>query len=86
MGTSNESKVFNVGSGTGYSVLEMMEQMKLSTGIDFKVDLMAARSGDPTVLIADIAKIKNELGWSPKRNLKEMIDSAWSAERDGVAK
>ncbi|NCV44691.1 MAG: UDP-glucose 4-epimerase GalE [Actinobacteria bacterium] len=86
MGNSKESKVFNVGSGTGYSVLEMMEQMKLSTGIDFKVDLMEARTGDPSVLIADIAKVKKELGWSPRRNLKEMIDSAWAAERDGAAK
>jgi UDP-glucose 4-epimerase len=64
----------------------MMEQMKLSTGIDFKVDLMEARSGDPSILIADIEKVKKELGWSPRRNLKEMIDSAWAAERDGAAK
>jgi UDP-glucose 4-epimerase len=86
MGTTPESKVFNVGSGTGYSVFEMMEQMKDSTGINFQVDLMESRAGDPSVLIADVTKIERELGWKPKRNLKEMIDSAWSAEKAGAAK
>lgn len=86
MSNAPESRVFNLGSGSGYSVLEMMSQIRISTGIDFKEDLMDRRAGDPSVLIADISKVKEELGWMPKRNLKEMIDSAWSAERAGQSK
>jgi UDP-glucose 4-epimerase len=74
------ASVFNIGSGTGYSVSEMMNQMKLSTGINFEARIMPRRPGDPERLVADISKIQNELGWKPIATLKEMIDSSWAAE------
>jgi UDP-glucose 4-epimerase len=74
------TSVYNVGSGTGYSVSEMMNQMKLSTGINFEARIMPRRPGDPERLVADISKIQNELGWKPIATLKEMIDSSWAAE------
>ena len=73
--------VFNVGSGTGYTVKEMMNQMRESTGIDFEAKMMPKRSGDPEKLVADVSKIKRELGWKPTSTLKEMIDSSWEAEK-----
>lgn len=75
------AKVYNVGSGGGYSVLEMMEQISKAVGIDLNPKIVARRGGDTPRLIASTAKIESEVGWRPKSNLKEMIDSAWEAER-----
>ena len=74
------SQVFNVGSGKGYSVKEMMDQISKSIGRDINPELSPARAGDSPKLIASIDKIKEQLGWSPKASLEEMIDSAWQAE------
>jgi len=74
------SQVYNVGSGKGYSVKEMMDQISKSIGRDIKPELSPARAGDSPKLIASIDKIKEQLGWSPKASLEEMIDSAWQAE------
>jgi UDP-glucose 4-epimerase len=74
------SQVYNVGSGKGYSVKEMMDQISKSIGRDINPELSPARAGDSPKLIASINKIKEQLGWSPKASLEEMIDSAWQAE------
>ena len=74
------TQVYNVGSGKGYSVKEMMDQISKSIGRDINPELSPARAGDSPKLIASIDKIKEQLGWSPKASLEEMIDSAWQAE------
>jgi UDP-glucose 4-epimerase len=74
------SQVYNVGSGKGYSVKEMMDQISKSIGRDINPEVSDARAGDSPKLIASIDKIKEQLGWSPKASLEEMIDSAWQAE------
>ena len=74
------SQVYNVGSGKGYSVKEMMDQISKSLGRDINPEVSDARAGDSPKLIASIDKIKEQLGWSPKASLEEMIDSAWQAE------
>ena len=74
------SQVYNVGSGKGYSVKEMMDQISKSIGRDINPEVSQARAGDSPKLIASIGKIREQLGWSPKASLEEMIDSAWQAE------
>jgi len=74
------SQVYNVGSGKGYSVKEMMDQISKSIGRDINPEVSQARAGDSPKLIASIDKIKEQLGWSPKASLEEMIDSTWQAE------
>jgi UDP-glucose 4-epimerase len=73
--------VYNVGSGTGYSVKEMMDQIAESMAVDLNPITTARRPGDSPKLIASIKKIEKDLGWRPKATLKEMIDSAWAAEK-----
>jgi UDP-glucose 4-epimerase len=73
-------EVYNVGSGTGYSVTEMINQIAESVGKAIAPTLSPRRPGDTAQLIASIAKIEKALGWKPERSLKEMIDSAWQAE------
>jgi len=77
---ANVDEVYNVGSGTGYSVTEMINQIAESIGKPITPTLSPRRPGDTAQLIASIAKIERDLGWKPERSLKEMIDSAWQAE------
>ena len=78
--STNVDEVYNVGSGTGYSVTEMINQIAESIGKAITPTLSPRRPGDTAQLIASIAKIERDLGWKPERSLKEMIDSAWQAE------
>jgi UDP-glucose 4-epimerase len=73
-------EVYNVGSGSGYSVTEMINQIAESIGKAITPTPSPRRPGDTAQLIASIAKIGRDLGWKPKRSLREMIDSAWQAE------
>ncbi len=70
---------FNVGTGVGASVLEVLNEIKRASKIDFEVDVQPRRPGDPPYLCADVSRIKNELGWTAKRDLAEIIESAWNA-------
>jgi len=78
------SSVYNVGSGNGYSVREMMDQISKTLGRDINPEESPARSGDSPKLIASTKKIERELGWKPTATLKEMIDSSWQAEQANV--
>jgi UDP-glucose 4-epimerase len=83
----NDRKVamsLNVGSGTGYTVKEVMEQIKKSSRIDFIPNIRPRRAGDPETLIANIESIQKELGWHPRLGLAEMIESSWLAESSAV--
>jgi UDP-glucose 4-epimerase len=74
------SSIYNVGSGKGYSVREMMNQLSSTIGKNINPEESPARAGDSPKLIASTAKIERELGWKPTATLKEMIDSSWAAE------
>mgnify|MGYP002654381623 FL=1 len=76
---SRAHSVFNVGTGSGSSVLEVMEQIKKTTGIDFEYELVARRAGDPPRLIADVSRINNVMNWKSENSLVEIVESAWKA-------
>jgi len=71
------SKVFNLGSGVGYSVFEVLSEIEKVMGVKLNKVLSPTRAGDPAVLLAAIDKAKNELGWKPKASLTEIITSSW---------
>jgi UDP-glucose 4-epimerase len=71
--------VFNVGTGTGSSVLEVLAEIKRVSKIDFEIDVVSRRAGDPPALSADVSRIQQTLGWTAKRGLKEIVESAWAA-------
>jgi UDP-glucose 4-epimerase len=82
---SKVNEIYNVGSGDGYSVAEMISQISKTIGKTLTPKIVARRAGDTAQLIASISKIERDLGWRPKYILKEMIDSAWQAEsRSGL--
>ena len=78
---TRDHSTFNVGTGKGASVFEVLAEIKRVTKVDFEIDLQPRRPGDPPYLCADVSRIKEHLGWTAKRDLAEIIESAWSARQ-----
>lgn len=72
------SDVFNLGSGDGYSVKEIIETARRVTGREIKATVEPRRAGDPSVLIASNKKAAEVLGWKPVRGLEKIISDAWA--------
>ena len=72
------SDVFNLGSGTGYSVREIIETARRITGKEIKAVVEPRRGGDPSVLIASNKKAAEVLGWKPVLGLDQIISDAWA--------
>ncbi len=76
------SDVYNCGYGHGYSVREVVEVARKSTGMDFTVQTAERRAGDPPALVADSSKLKRILKWTPKYDdLEFIVKTAWEWER-----
>lgn len=70
--------VYNVGSGNGFSVREVIEATKQVSGVDIKVVEGPRRPGDSARLVASSEKIRRELGWKPQHdNMHDILGSAW---------
>lgn len=72
------SDVFNLGTGNGYSNLEILEMIKKVSGINLEVVKKPRRAGDPPIIFADNTKARAELGFSPKySDLETIVKTAW---------
>ena len=70
--------LYNLGNGSGFSVLQVIEAARRVTGHPIPAEVVARRPGDPAILIASSEKIGRELGWKPRHtNLEGIIASAW---------
>ncbi|MGB9975744.1 UDP-glucose 4-epimerase GalE [Thermovenabulum sp.] len=77
-----KSEILNCGYGRGFSVLEVVNEAKKVTGIDFPVEYRERRPGDPAQLVADTEKIKRVLNWVPKYDdLSFIIKTAFEWEK-----
>ena len=74
-----EHSIFNVGTGTGSSVLEVIEAIRQVINHDFAVDLVGRRPGDPAALSADVSRINETLGWVAKQSLADIVASHYQA-------
>lgn len=72
---------YNVGTGQGYSVLEVVRTIGEVTGLDVTPEIAERRPGDPARIVADAGRIRQDLGWSADHGLHEMVDSAWRGFR-----
>lgn len=79
------SPVYNIGSGSGSTVREIVDTVRRVTGIDREPELHPRRPGDPSRVVASSALVERELGWRPERGLDEMVASAWAAWQYHVA-
>ena len=76
---NREYSVFNVGTGTGSSVLTVIDTIHKVIGKDFAVDLVDRRPGDPAALSADVSRIERILGWKAKYTLQDIVKSHYEA-------
>lgn len=73
----SQFQAFNLGVGGGYSILEIIREIETASGRKVKRTLEGRREGDPAILVADSAKIQNQLHWRPESSdLKTIISSA----------
>ena len=77
---SNDScmEFINLGSGHGYSVLEIISQFEFATGCQIPYSFQSRRDGDVARCYADISKAKKLLGWTPKRSLEQICLDGWN--------
>lgn len=70
---------YNLGSGTGISVRQIMDAMAEVSGIAFTPEIADRRPGDPARIVADGSAATADLGWTMSYSLSEMVSSAWAA-------
>jgi len=79
LSSEQSSRVYNLGTGEGYSVLEVIDAARRITRDEISVRDCPRRRGDPAVLVASSKRARQELGWQPKfQDLDSIIRSAWN--------
>ena len=73
--------VYNLGSGDGMSVRQIMDAMARVTGVRFTPEIGRRRAGDPARIVANGHHAADDLGWQMRHTIDEMVASAWSARR-----
>ena len=71
--------VYNLGSGTGSSVREIMDAIRAGTGIDFTPEIAPRRPGDPDRIVATGEAAARDLDWQMRHSLEDMVRTAWQA-------
>ena len=74
-------RVYNIGTGTGTSVRELVGALLEVAGSSLEPIVEPRRAGDPAVVVADASRISAELGWRPQHDLADIVESAWRARR-----
>ncbi|MCR3921076.1 MAG: UDP-glucose 4-epimerase GalE [Firmicutes bacterium] len=74
--------IYNLGTGQGTSVLELVESFVAANGIEIPYEIVARRPGDIAKCYADVTKAKKELNWSTTRNIMDMCRDAWGFEKN----
>ena len=73
--------VYNLGSGEGLSVRQIMDSMGRVTGIDFEPEVQPRRAGDPARIVASGELAARDLDWQMRHTVDDMVSSAWQARR-----
>src|SRR5699024_7870665 len=73
--------VYNLGSGDGVSVKEIMDAVRRVTGIDFEPAVAPRRAGDPARIVASGERAARDLDWAMRHSVDDMVASAWDAQQ-----
>ena len=76
------TSIFNLGTGTPYSVLEIVNAFEKANGIEVKYEFGARRAGDLPEFWANSDKAQKELGWTAKKNLEDMCRDSWNWQKN----
>jgi UDP-glucose 4-epimerase len=74
-------EAYNLGTGKGYSVLEIVKAFEKSSGVNIPFQIIDRRPGDIAICYADPSKAQSELGWSAKRGIEEMCRDSWKWQK-----
>jgi UDP-glucose 4-epimerase len=80
-GPMSDGETFNVGTGRGASVAEVVETVDRVTGLRSEPVVLERRPGDPACVVADVSRIRTALGWHARHGLDDMVASAWDGWR-----
>jgi len=75
-------KIYNLGTGTGYSVLDIVKNFEEATGVKIPYSIKPRRAGDIAMNYADASLAKEELGWVAKNGIKEMCEDSWRWQKN----
>ena len=73
----DRSEIFNLGTGQGSSVQEVIDTARRISGVDIPVEYTGRRPGDPVAVWADNTKARTQMGWQPRYGLEEIVGTAW---------
>jgi len=79
-GQQAATEIFNLGTGTGYTVLEVIREFEKVSGVSLNYRIGGRRAGDVIAIYADNKKAREVLGWTPQYSLTDMMNSAWKWE------
>ncbi|UOR13799.1 UDP-glucose 4-epimerase GalE [Halobacillus amylolyticus] len=75
--SSSSICTYNLGTGKGYSVIDMVEAFEKSSGQTIPYSILERRPGDVPICFADVSKARDELGWTAKRGIEKMCEDTW---------
>lgn len=78
---TNNCEVFNLGIGSGVTVLEAIKAFEAETGISLNYEIGPRRAGDIPAIYSNYEKAKNELGWTPRYDINDIMRTAWAWEQ-----
>ncbi len=77
-GQNNPVEIFNLGSGTGVTVLEAIHAFEKVSKVPLNYELGPRRAGDVVAVYADNTKARQQLGWEPQYNMEDIMRTAWA--------
>ena len=78
---TNGVGIYNLGTGIGYSVLDLTYNFQMATGVEIPYTIIARRPGDVATCYADATKAKEELGWTARKTLADMCRDSWNWQK-----
>lgn len=82
VGNASGVNVYNLGTGVGYSVLDVVKAFEKASGQKIKYEIVARRPGDLEVCYSDPSKAKAELGWTAERGIEKMCEDSWRWQKN----
>jgi UDP-glucose 4-epimerase len=77
--TGDANSIFNIGTGQGYSVKEIIDVIQRESGFTQGAEIAARRPGDPAQIVADVTRARDILKWEARLGVEDMVASAWRA-------
>lgn len=81
LGQDPGHEVFNIGTGRGTSVREMVDVISRTASSGLDPEVRGRRAGDPAAVVAVVDKIRNRIGWEAQHTLEEIVQSAWESQK-----